>query len=74
MGIELLVGAIVSLLTQVGKKYVGDSEYVKIGLVVILSLLAGFIAVGSPEYWQRAVDVFVVAGGFYAFIIKRFEK
>lgn len=69
-----IVGAVVSLIVQVLKKYVASSEYLTLAAVLVISLLAaaGYTFLVSAGYWQTFAGVLVTAGAFYTYILARF--
>lgn len=73
---EIIVGAVVSLLVQAIKKYVGTSEYWTLGAVLVISLAAAavYTALVSAGLWESFVQIVIVAGAFYAYIISRFKN
>lgn len=72
---EILIGAVVSVLMQFIKSKFGG-EYVKLAILIILCLGAAgiYTALTLTGYWQTVATVLTNAGAFYAFVIQRFEK
>lgn len=72
---EIIVGALVSVIAQLTKKYV-PGEWAKMLLVVVLCLAAAgiYTTLTAFGYWQTFATVLITAGAFYAFIIQRFEN
>lgn len=76
---SVLIGAIVSLLTQGIKmlkaKYTFLNEYFTIAVAVVLSLISAsvFYMIKSP-FWETFGQILTVAGAIYTFLIARFEK
>ena len=68
-------GVIVSLLVQVLKKIFGTDRLVTITICVVLSVLGGlaYTLLNRVGMWEQAVQIFMVSGAFYAFIVKSFE-
>lgn len=71
---EIIIGAVVSLIVQFAKKY-SPNEWVTLLSVVLLSVVAAavyqyFVA---TDLWGTAVVILGTAGAFYTFIIQRFE-
>jgi hypothetical protein len=73
---ELLTGAIVSLIVQVIKKYFGTSEYVTLGIFAMLSLAgaAVYTYLVAAGYWQVVLQVIMSASAFYSIILARFAS
>lgn len=73
---ELIIGAIVSLLVQVIKQWTGTKGNLALALVILVSISASFIYISlvRAELWETVVQVLTTAGAFYAFILSRFEK
>lgn len=76
MGLELLIGAVVSGIVELIKKYFGTTEYITLAIVAVLSILSawGYSYLVEVGLWQSFYQILLVAGGIYVFIIKRFEK
>ncbi len=72
---EYIIGVIVSLVVQAVKKYAGDSDWLKMAIVLILSIFASAIYyfVKDTTFWQTLLQILTTAGATYTFIIKRFE-
>ena len=75
MGIELILGAVVSLVAQFTKDLVSKNEWARLGLVVALALLAAlaYSTLQATGYWESATAILVSAGAFYTFIVERFK-
>lgn len=72
---ELIIGAVVSLIVQ-GLKQKATSQWQTLGVLLVLSIAAAglyavFVAVG---YWETIANILITAGAFYAFVIQRFES
>lgn len=72
---EYIIGVIVSLVVQAVKKYAGDSDWLKMAIVLILSIFASAIYyfVKDTAFWQTLLQILTTAGATYTFIIRRFE-
>lgn len=72
---ELLFGAIVSLLVELLKKRFDTEKWMTLSLVVVLALLAGLYRFVAQDFgfWEQTIQVLSYAGAFYAFIIKNLE-
>lgn len=73
---ELILGAVVSLIVQGLKKKFIISEYVTLLVVLTISIAASvayttLVAVGM---WETVAQVLITAGAFYSFVLARFEK
>lgn len=75
---ELLLGALVSVVTQLIKKYISPLGNVWVILTVaVLSIIAGavyYLLKGNEVLLQNLLSIFVSAGAVYAFIISQFNK
>lgn len=71
---EILIGAVVSILAQFAKKY-GKNEWQTLIMVLVLSLVSASIytALVAVGYWQTVGMVLMTAGAFYTYVIQRFE-
>lgn len=71
---ELILGAIVSVIAQIAKKVLGTSEWKNLALVAVLALVAagGYHFFTYVGYWDIVQQVLITSGAFYAFIISRF--
>jgi len=72
---ELILGAVVSILVQGIKKVLGTSEYVTLATVLALSIL-GAVVYSTLEFlgfWDTFMQVLMTAGAFYTFILRRIE-
>ena len=72
---EIIIGAAVSLVVQAIKKYLGTNTFGSLLAVLVVSLVAafGYSYLVSTGMWDKLLPIVMAAGGFYAFIIKRFE-
>lgn len=72
---EIIIGAVVSLIVQFIKRYAGTSEYQTLGMVLLVSFVgaAGYVLLSGTPFWPVIMQVVVVAGAFYAYIIQRFQ-
>jgi hypothetical protein len=73
---EIIVGAVVSLIAQVVKKYFGTNEYTTLAVVLGLAIVGAFAysVLVSVGYWENFLLVLTSAGAFYTFIIERFKS
>lgn len=73
---EIILAAVVSLLTQIVKKWAGTKEYLTLAVVIALSLaVAGIYQLAVyTGYWEMVANILILAGAIYTFIIRRFEK
>ncbi len=69
-------GAIVSLIVQAIKKWGSTNEYTTIGIVVVLSIVAGAIYhyLANTPFWTTAYQILISAGAVYTFLIQRVEN
>ncbi len=73
---EVIVGAVVSLLVQWLKSKWSQNEWQTLGIVLALSL----VSAGIYTYFVQAgygtvlATVLVTAGAFYTYVVQRFEK
>jgi hypothetical protein len=72
---ELLTGAIVSIVVQIVKKYFGTSEYMTLGVLAVLTIVAAgaYTYLTAAGYWQTALQILITAGAFYTIVIARFN-
>lgn len=72
---ELLIGAVISLIVEGIKKWLGPTEYVTLATVAVLAFAAASAQFILQRYglWDTFLQILITAGAFYAFIIKRFE-
>ena len=73
---EIIIGAAVSLLVEWLKSMTTLSGWKTLAVVAAVSIIAALIYTYfvSAGYWQTVVQLLIVAGAFYTFIIQRFEK
>ena len=71
----ILVGAGVSALVQYLKTKYGTNSGTTIGIVALISIIAGagFFFAKDTNFWQSFLSVMGFAGAIYTYIIKRFE-
>lgn len=72
---EIIIGAVVSLLVQFLKKDMKSSLAV-IATCAVLSFVSAaiYVYLVDANLWQTVASVFTVAGAFYTFVIARFEN
>ncbi len=73
---ELVLGALVSLVAQFIKKQKDFGEWSSLATVFILSLggAALYTWLSHAGYWEAVRQVLITAGAFYAFVILRFKN
>ena len=73
---EILVGAGVSILIQILKKYAGTTNWVTYFLVLVASIVAAVVyyVLQETNLLTSVIEVLSGAGIFYTFIITRLEK
>lgn len=73
---EIILGVIVSLISQVAKKYTKGDRVATYAVIVGLSLggAAVYVLLQDTEYWPTIVAILTSAGAFHNFIIRRFEE
>jgi len=69
-----IVGAAVSVLVQLIKKYAGTNTTATLATVVVVSGLAGwgYFAVRDAAFWPSFVQILSFAGAVYTYLIQRF--
>ena len=72
---EIIFGAIVSLIAQLFKKFGKTEEYITLSIVIALALIAAgvYTILTSFGYYESFRNILITAGAFYVFIIKRFK-
>jgi hypothetical protein len=72
---EIIIGAIVSLIVQSLKSRFA-SQYATLAILAVLSLAAAgiYTVLLNTGYWEAVYGILVTAGAFYAFVIQRFES
>lgn len=72
---EILLGAIVSVLVQVIKIYFKTSSWKSWGAAIVLSLVAGagYTALVHAGLWQSTLQILATSGAIYSFIFTRLE-
>lgn len=71
-----IIGIVVSFLVQWLKAKFGDeNEWKSLGVLAIISLLAGwgYTYLVDAGYWQSVVAVLMTASTFYAIVLARFK-
>lgn len=73
---EIFLGAAVSLIVQFLKKKFGSKTTETMLFVLIMSICAAsfYVLLVDTSIWPTIVQIFVAAGAFYAFVIKRFDE
>ena len=72
---EIIIGSVVSIITQLFKKFKFGRTTV-LAFVVALSLLTavGYQYLNASGYWQSFGMILASAGAFHNFILRRFEE
>lgn len=73
MGVEILLGVIVSGIVQLVKKWLPGKLSV-IAIVAFLSLVGATLFNYAPSIWEELVRVFTTAGAFYVFVLKHIQN
>jgi NhaP-type Na+/H+ or K+/H+ antiporter len=73
---EIFIGAVVSLLAEAIKTKFGTSGWQSRGIVVGLALVGAtaYYFLAQTGYLEAVIKVLVIAGAFYAFIIRAFKS
>lgn len=73
---ELFIGAVVSLIVQGIKRNTKLSTWGKYVTVALISFVGAgiYTQIKDTSLWGPLVGVFVSAGAFYAYILRRFEE
>ncbi len=73
---DIILGAVVSAIVQIIKKFGRENEWITLAIVVVLSVLASIFYSLFSEYglWDKIIPILMTAGAIYAFIIRRFDK
>lgn len=71
----LFLGAIVSAIAQLVKKYAGTSALGSVSAVLGLSIIGGLGLwyLKAAGFWEAALQILAYAGAVYAFIIKNWQ-
>lgn len=69
---ELLIGALVSGIVQVVKKYLGTATWVTYFVLAALSLIAGavYFFITKFGYWEHVYQILLSAAAVYALLIR----
>lgn len=72
---ELITGAVVSLIVEGVKRYFGTDEYKTLMVLFVVSLLGAgvYTYLVAAGYWQTVLGVLITASAFYGLIISRFK-
>lgn len=72
---EIFIAAIVSVIVQLVKKYLGTSNTWTMATLLAISLLAGWgvWALQNTGYWESVVQVGILSAGFWALVIRRID-
>lgn len=72
---DIILGAVVSLLVQGIKKYFLTDEYTTLVIVVGVSFLGAILYVWliHAGLWESFLRILVAAGAMYTYIIQRFK-
>lgn len=72
---EIILGATVSILVQIIKKYVGTSKWITLACVLVLSLIAAavYAFLTTTGMLNKIVPILAYAGAIYTFLIHQFE-
>ena len=72
---DIAIGVAVSILVQFLKNYLGTETMGTLLVVLIVSLFGAvfYVYVSPTDFWPTFVQIVTVAGGFYAYILQRFE-
>ncbi len=70
--IIIIIGAAVSVLTEIIKRYAGTNKPATLAVVLVISLVfAGvYYFVAQTNYYDTVLNILIIAGAFYAYIIK----
>jgi hypothetical protein len=73
---ELIFGALASFVIQGIKKWLGTSEWGTLGMVLLVSFSAAAIYTWLYDsvLWESLLQILIVAGAVYAYLLQRFEK
>ena len=76
MGSEILLGALVSILVQGVKKYLGTSTLWTYLALLLISVVGGsayhYFAIST--LWEGISEALIYSAAFYSLIIRRFEE
>jgi hypothetical protein len=70
-----IVGAMVSVMIEVIKKYSGTSSATNVGMVVVAALLVGvgYQYFSHTPYWPTVLQILAYANLFYGFVVKQMQ-
>jgi len=73
---EIILGVFVSLLVEGIKKKFGAKGWASRAILLGVALVSATIywALATTGYWEIILKVLVIAGAFYAFVIRAFEQ
>lgn len=69
---EILIGALISGLVEVIKKYLGSTPWVTRFILAVFSLVAAgiYYTISYFGYWETFYKIILSAGAIYAFVIR----
>jgi len=72
---ELITGALVSLIVEGVKRYAQTDEYKTLMVLFVVSLLGAgvYTYLATAGYWQTVASTLITASAFYGLIISRFK-
>jgi len=73
---DVIVGAVVSIIVEFIKKYFDVKGYITLLFVLVISIVAAgiYAFLVQTALWDKILPVLGYAGAVYAFILRRFEK
>lgn len=73
---EIITGALVSLIVETVKRYTGSTEWVTLGVLAVVSLAGAgiYVALKDSSYWPTFYAILVQAAAFYTIIVQRFKS
>lgn len=76
IGSYVIIGAVVSLITQLIKEKWGTESKTTLGVVIGVSVLAGsaYYLIGNTSLLEPIISILGFAGAVYTYIIQRFEN
>lgn len=73
---EIILGAVVSVLIQLIKKYFDTSSWQSWGIAIVVSVAVAIIYTGliKTGFWDSFLQILTVAGAVYSYIISMMPK